>query len=105
MNHDFKLEFVDSGLYFVQQENDLIYPFLQVGSGSDKKIPDPAGKKSTDPEPPNTTPCRVCQDIYIYIGMDIRSYLPDILGAILELLIIWLDIVSELLVLLDIQKI
>ena len=28
------LEFVDSGLYFVQDENDFINPLLQVGSGS-----------------------------------------------------------------------
>ena len=33
------LEFVDSGLYFVQDENRFINPLLQVrtGSGSDKK--------------------------------------------------------------------
>ena len=28
------LEFVYSGLYFVQDENDFINPLLQVGSGS-----------------------------------------------------------------------
>ena len=28
------LEFVDSGLYFVQNENNFINPLLQVGSGS-----------------------------------------------------------------------
>ena len=28
------LEFVDSGLYFVQDEKDFINPLLQVGSGS-----------------------------------------------------------------------
>ena len=27
------LEFVDSGLYFVQDENNFINPLLQVGSG------------------------------------------------------------------------
>jgi len=45
------LEFVDSGLYFVQDEYNLINPLLQVGSGSgsNEKIPDPAGKNSTDP--------------------------------------------------------
>ena len=49
------LEFVDSGLYFVQDENNFINPLLQVGYGSGsgsyllKKVPDPAGKKSTDP--------------------------------------------------------
>ena len=31
------LEFVDSGLYFVQDENNFINPFLQVGSGSVEK--------------------------------------------------------------------
>ena len=30
----FMLEFVDSGLYFVQDENNFINPLLQVGSGS-----------------------------------------------------------------------
>ena len=28
------LEFVDSGLYFVKDENNFINPLLQVGSGS-----------------------------------------------------------------------
>ena len=32
INHHFKLEFVESGLYFVQDENDFTYPLLQVGS-------------------------------------------------------------------------
>mgnify|MGYP001471724447 CR=1 FL=1 len=39
------LEFVDSGLYFVQDENNFKYPLLQVGSGSDEKVSDP------DPQP------------------------------------------------------
>ena len=47
------LEFVDSGLYFVQDKNAFINPLLQVGSGSGsgEKVPDPdpAGHKSTDP--------------------------------------------------------
>ena len=43
------LDFVDSGLYFVQDENNFIYPLLQVGSGSDEKsFSGPAGQK-TDP--------------------------------------------------------
>ena len=29
---NFKLEFVDSGFYFVQNKNNFIYPLLQVGS-------------------------------------------------------------------------
>ena len=37
INHHFKLEFVDSGLYFVQDENNFINPLLQVGSGSNEK--------------------------------------------------------------------
>ena len=49
------LEFVDSDLYFVQDKNNFINPLLQVGSGSGsvEKIPDPdpAGQKSTDPDP------------------------------------------------------
>ena len=44
------LEFVDSGLYLVQEdENNFIYPLLYVGSGSDEKVLDPAVQKSTDP--------------------------------------------------------
>ena len=31
------LEFVDSGLYFVQDENNFINPLLQAGSGSVEK--------------------------------------------------------------------
>ena len=34
INHHFMLEFVDSGLYFVQDENNFIHPLLLVGSGS-----------------------------------------------------------------------
>ena len=51
MNYHFMLEFVDSGLYIVQDENNFINLLLQVGSrsGSNKKVPDPAGQKSTDP--------------------------------------------------------
>ena len=46
--------FVDSGLYFVQGENNFINPLLQVCSGSGpqkKQVPDsdPAGQKSTHP--------------------------------------------------------
>ena len=37
ITHNFKLEFVDSGLYFVQDGNNFIYPVLKVGSGSDEK--------------------------------------------------------------------
>ena len=46
------LEFVDSGLYFVQDEDNYIDPLLQVRSGSNEKVPDPdpAGQKSTDPD-------------------------------------------------------
>ena len=45
------LDFVDSGLYFVPNENDVINPLLQVGSGSgsNEKVSDPAGQKSMDP--------------------------------------------------------
>ena len=39
------LEFVDSGLYFVQDENDFINPLLQVGSGSFEKSPGSGGPK------------------------------------------------------------
>ena len=39
------LEFVDSGLYFVQDENNFINPLLQVGSGSDEKSTGSGGPK------------------------------------------------------------
>ena len=38
MNHHFMLEFVDSGLYFVQDENDFINQLLQIGSGSSSLV-------------------------------------------------------------------
>ena len=31
MNHHFMIEFVDSGLYFVHDENNFITPLLQIG--------------------------------------------------------------------------
>ena len=34
INHHFKLEFVDSGFYFVQDAYNFIYPLLQVESRS-----------------------------------------------------------------------
>ena len=39
IGHHFMLEFVDSGLYFVQDENNFIHPLLQVVS--DEKVSDP----------------------------------------------------------------
>ena len=41
------LEFVDSGVYFVQDENNVIGPLLQVGSGSGsvEKSTRPGGPK------------------------------------------------------------
>ena len=41
IKHHFKLELVDSGLYFVKDEINFIYPLLQVGFGSG------SGEKST----------------------------------------------------------
>ena len=38
INYHFKLEFVDSALYFVKDENNFINPLLQVGSGSNEKL-------------------------------------------------------------------
>ena len=35
------LDFVDSGLYFVQDANNCINPLLQVGFGSVEKVADP----------------------------------------------------------------
>ena len=49
------LELVDSGLYFVQDENNFVNPLLQVGSGSgfgsrsDEKSTGSGGPKTTDP--------------------------------------------------------
>ena len=37
MSHHSMLEFVYSGLYFVVDENNIIDPLLQVGSGSNEK--------------------------------------------------------------------
>ena len=34
INQHFKLEFFNSGLYFVQDENNFINPVLQIGTGS-----------------------------------------------------------------------
>ena len=39
------LEFVDSGLYFVQDANNLLNPLLQVGSGSVEKSTGSGGLK------------------------------------------------------------
>ena len=39
------LEFVNSGLYFVQDENNVINPLLQVGSGSGDKSTGSGGPK------------------------------------------------------------
>ena len=47
INHHFMLEFVDSGLYFVQNENNFINPLFQEGSGSDKKC---TGSGSSGPK-------------------------------------------------------
>ena len=43
------LEFVDSGLYFVQDENDFVNPLLHVGSGSNGKSTGSGGQKSMNP--------------------------------------------------------
>ena len=67
------LEFVDSNLYFVQDENNFINPLLQIGSGfgSVEKVPDPAGQKSTDPTRSGSSisslhPYHSCMDIISY---------------------------------------
>ena len=51
INHNLKPEFVDSGVYFVQDEANFIYPLLQVWSrsGSGEKVPDPEDQKSKGP--------------------------------------------------------
>ena len=38
ITHHFKLEFADSGLLFVQDESNFIYPLLKVVSGTMKKV-------------------------------------------------------------------
>ena len=45
INHHFKLEFVDSALYFVKDENNCMNPLLQVGSGSGEKSTGSGGPK------------------------------------------------------------
>ena len=62
-------EFVDSGLYFVQDENNFINPLLQVGSGagSNEKVPDPAGQKSTDPTGSLSLQKTVISRLFIYV--------------------------------------
>jgi len=47
ITHHFMLEFVDYDLYFVQDENDLINPLLQVGSGSVENSTGSGGPKIT----------------------------------------------------------
>ena len=49
INHHLKLVFVNSGLSFVQDKNNFIYPLLQIGSGEKKTDPDPTGQKSRNP--------------------------------------------------------
>ena len=44
-NHNFKLELVDSCLYYVQDENNFIKLFLKEGSGRQKST-DPTGSSS-----------------------------------------------------------
>ena len=52
------LEFVDSDLYFVQDQNNFISPLLQVGSGSVEKSTGSGsgGPKITGPDP-DPHPC------------------------------------------------
>ena len=45
ITHHFMLEFVDSDLYFVQDENNFINPLLQVESGSVEKSTGSGGSK------------------------------------------------------------
>ena len=47
INHHFMHKFVDSGLYFVQDENNFINPLLQIGSGSVEKSTGSGGPKIT----------------------------------------------------------
>ena len=47
ITHPFMLEFVDSGLYLVQDANNFINPLLQVGSGSVEKSTGSGGPKIT----------------------------------------------------------
>ena len=61
------LEFVDSGLYFVQDENNFINPLLQVGSGSgsDEKSTGSEGPKINGSDRiriliPDRNPCNQC---------------------------------------------
>ena len=67
INHHFNLEFVDSGLFLVQDENNFIYPLSQAGVGSHKTftIPDPTDKKSTDLTGSGSLSKKICTDNHI----------------------------------------
>ena len=56
------LEFVDSGLYFVQDENNFINPFLHVGSGSAEKS---TGSGSGEPKINGSDRIRILIPAYI----------------------------------------
>ena len=45
------LEFSNSDLYFVQDVINFINPLQDSDPDSMKKVPDPTGQKSTDPDP------------------------------------------------------
>ena len=69
------IEFVVSGLYFVQDENYFINPLLQVGSGSDEKNTGYGGPKINGSDRIRIlipglidvdTPISRCEDSYSY---------------------------------------
>ena len=51
MNLNFKLHFVDSSLYFVQDKNNLNIRCYRYDPDPMKKVSDPAGQILTDPDP------------------------------------------------------
>ena len=81
------LEFVDSDLYFVQDKYNFINPLLQEGSGSVENVPDPAGKKSTDPTGSGSSSLDVDQQIKT-----------DLLSVLLRLVHLLLDVQGSALV-------
>ena len=67
------LEFVDSGLYFVQDKNDFINPLLQVGSGS-RSVEKITGSGS-DPHPCFNDRDRIPVNLFLMAG-EARSDMP-----------------------------
>ena len=74
----FSYRYVDSGLYFVQDENDFINPLLQVGSGSVEKSTGSGGPKNQRIRPdPDPHPCfyLVFETVFSFLLIQTTSHL------------------------------